>query len=237
MIPLTSNEVYTTSEVKLHALGQKGADTWGNIYRYAKLGADATAGKLLIAQAEADNHQNISVASAASAGDDYIEVTLGATAVTTDEYVDGFLSFVDTSPEGEGYRIVAHETSSAGSEAIKIWLNRPLLTAATTSSEVALTRSLWSEPAVGTDVSLEPAGVTMVDIDASEKPYCWLKTRGEVAVLGDSTGIGVGVFGTTSDEDAGAVGLYSDVDAERKFCRALDASVDGEYFPVYLFID
>ncbi len=235
-ITLTANDLYTNSETREHPLGAVGMDKYGDLYRYAKVGGDESAGTLLASQAESDNHQNIAVASAASAEDNYVEVTVGATAVAADEYVGGMLHFVDTSPEGESYRIRAHETSS-GSEDIKIYLDRPLKTAATTSSEVALTRSIYFKPDTTDDPGLVPAGVVVIDVDYSEKPYTWLKTRGSYAVLGDTAGAGVQTKVTISDQIAGAVGLYSDVDVETIVGKTQDASTAGEYFPVYLMID
>ena len=151
------------------------------------------------------------------------------------EYDEGWLAFTDVSPEGEIYRVISHDASS-GSEAVRFNLDRGLLAAATTSSEVALVRNAWNKPAVSQLIAERAAGVTVTDVDVSEKPYVWLKTRGVASVLADGT-ITVGYKVTISDATDGAVGLYSDVDAEAVVGQIMQGGTSGEFNPVYLCID
>jgi hypothetical protein len=233
---LSANDVYGHGDVKEHALGQVGVDKWGDVYRYAKLASDVSAGYLLVSLSREANHQNIALSEAASAGDLVVKPTVGATAVDANEYDEGVLVFNDVSPEGEWYRITSHD-SSAGSEAIDVNLERPLLTAATTSSEVSLVRNVWNCPAVSQLIAERAAGVPVADIDYSEKPYAWLKTRGMASVLVDNSGITVGLKATISNEDDGRVGLYSDVDAEFEVGQMMATGTNDEFNPIYLTID
>lgn len=233
---LSSTDIYSNDDEQMHPLGAVGTDAYGDCYRYTKLAADVSAGYLLVALGREDNHQNQVLGAAASAGDTSVEVTVGATAVDANEYDEGYLVFNDVSPEGEWYRITSHD-AHAGNGDVTVNLERPLVTAATTSSEVTLVRNPWNCPAVSQLIAERPAGVTVVDVDVSERPYTWLKTKGVAAVLGDTAGISVGLKATISNQVNGAVGLYSDVDAEFEVGQMMDAGANGEFNPIFLTID
>lgn len=235
-IQITANDIYSPSAEKLHPYGAIGVDKYGDLYRYTRLAADVSAGYLLVSLGREANHQNIALSAAASAGDKYVLPTVGATAVDANEYDEGWLVFTDVSPEGEAYRIVSHD-SSDGSEAVRFNLDRGLTAAATTSSEVALVRNPWNKPAVSQLIAEAAAGVTMTDVDVSEKPYVWLKTRGLAPVLVDTAGVTVGYKVTISDQVNGAVGLYSDVDAEMVVGQAMQTGTATEFNPIMLCID
>ena len=234
---LSSTEIYSNDEVQQHALGAVGCDASGDLYRYAKLQSDVSAGYLVTSLAREANHQNVPLGVAAAAEDKSVEVTVGATAVDANEYDEGYICFTDVSPEGEWYRILSHDASAAGSEDITIYLARRLITAATTSSEVALVRNPWNAPAVSQLIAERACGVTVVDVDYSERPYTWLKTRGVCSVLVDTAGITVGYKATISDQVDGAVGLYSDVDAECVVGQMMQTGTATEFNAIYLSID
>lgn len=235
-VQITANDIYSPSAEKLHPYGTLGADQYGDLYRYAKLSADTSAGYLLTSLAREANHQNIALSAAAAVGDKYVLPTVGATAVDANEYDEGWLVFSDVSPEGESYRIVSHNASS-GSEAVRFNLDRGLLAAGTTSSEVTLVRNPWNNCAVSQLIAERACGVTMTDVDVSEKPYVWLKTRGLASVLVDTTGATVGYKVTISDQVNGSVGLYSDVDAECVVGQAMQTATATEFNPIWLSID
>lgn len=235
-IILTSTDIYSNDDVRKHALGSLGMDKYGDLYRYAKLATtDGVAGELHTSLGREANHQNMALSAAAAKGATVVLPTVGATAVDADEYVDGYLVFMDNSPEGEWYRVVKHD-ASAGSEAINVTLDRPLLTAATTSSQVSLVRNPWNAPAVSQLIAERAAGVCVVDVDVSVAAFTWLKTKGVAAVLADGT-ITVGFKVTISDATDGAVGLYSDLDAECIVGQMMEAGVATEFNAVWLCID
>lgn len=235
-IILTSTDIYSNDKVRKHAIGSLGVDKRGDLYRYAQLASDVSAGYLLTSLSREANHQDIALSAAAAVGDYKVIPTLGATAVDANEYVGGYLCFNDVSPEGEWYRIVSHEAAALSTDC-DVYLERPLLTAATTSSEIALVRNPWMKPAVSQLIAERAAGVTVVDVDYSDRPFTWLKTKGVTPVLADSTGVTVGYKVCISDEDNGAVGVYSDVDAECVVGQAMEAGTDTEFNPVWLCID
>lgn len=233
---LTSSDIYKNDATRKHALGALGCDKYGDLYRYAKLATtDGVAGELHTSLARESNHQNMALSEVAAKGDYLIKPTAGGTAVDADEYVGGYACFNDNSPEGEWYRIKSH-AASAGSAAFNVFLERPLLTVTTTSSEVSLVRNPWNAPAVSQLKAERAAGVCVIDVDVSVAPYTWLKTKGVASVLADGT-ITVGFMVAISDATDGSVGLYSDVDAEQVIGQAMQGTTATEFNPIWLMID
>lgn len=236
---LSSLDPYQQEAVQMHSLGQIGYAENGDLYRYTKIlssASDLVAGHLQVSLGREANHQNVALSVAASVGDTLVMPTVGATAVDAYEYVEGWLIFSDVSPEGEPYKIERHN-ASAGSAAVNIYLERGLRTAATTSSEVALVRSPWNNPAISQLIAERPAGVAIDDWDVSVAGYGWLKTRGIASVLVDASGVTVGYKATISNETNGAVGVYSDVDAEFEVGQMMQTGTATEFNPIYLTID
>lgn len=229
---------YKQSSTQQHQYGAMAVDEFGDCYRYTGIGSsanDLTAGQLQVALANEDNHVNQSVGAAAAVGAESVEFTVGATAVDANEYDGGMFCFVDTSPEGESYRIKSHD-SSDGSEDVTFVLDTGLATAATTDSEASVIRNPWNNPSAGQRITEVAAGVPLVDWDVSVANFGWLKTRGIAAVLGDTAGTTDGAQVTVSNQDNGGMGGRTSV-TEPAWGQAMDAGVDGEYHPVFLLID
>lgn len=222
-----------------HQLGARGVASNGDIYRYTRIistGTDLVAGTLYVALANEDNHVNQTLGAAGSVGDSSIELGVGATAVDANEYDEGTLAFVDTSPEGETYFVESHDSSASGSENVTVNIYPNLKTAATTSSEASLIRNPWNNPSANQNVTEPAAGVAIIDWDVSVANFGWLKTRGVAAVLGDTAGLTDGQEAVVSNQVNGAVGAKTTV-AEPTIGQAMDASVAEEFHPVYLMID
>src|SRR3990167_4062873 len=197
---------YEQNSQQQHNLGAVGVDAWGDLYRYTKInsaGTDLIAGNLIVGRAKESNHQNVALSAAAAAGDKLVIPTVGATAVDANEYDEGFLVFNDVSPEGEFYKIVSHE-ANAGSLATDVNLDRGLLTAATTSSEVTLVRNPWNNPAISQLIAERAAGVAVTDWDVSVANFGWLKVGGMAPVLQDTAAITVGFVAAISNQVNGA---------------------------------
>src|SRR3990167_404253 len=230
---------YEQNSQQQHNLGAVGVDAWGDLYRYTKInsaGTDLIAGNLIVGRAKESNHQNVALSAAAAAGDKLVIPSVGATAVDANEYDEGYLIFNDVSPEGEMYRITSHE-ANAGSLATDVYLERGLLTAATTSSEVSLIRNVWNNPLISQLIAERPAGGALTDWDVSVAGFGWLKTRGVAPVLQDTSGVTVGFLCAISNETNGAVGVKSDMDDEQAIGQAMATGTAGEFNPVYLTID
>ena len=242
-VQIHSGDVYSPTRYQEHPLGAVGQAENGDLYRYIYAGAtdgtDFVAGKLYVASAVIPNHQNMTVAATTAIGDTSITLDVGATALTANQCDEGMLYFNDNSPEGEWYQIKSHGTSAAGSTEVTFVLTRPMLTVATVdSSEATITKNPYRIPAISQLITEKAVGVAVRDWDLSAyEQYGWLKTRGRACVLADATGVTTGYIACISDETNGALGVFSDVDAEKPLAQFLDTGTNGEFNPVDLFID
>jgi len=230
---------FSQSAVQAHKLGVIAIDKYGDTYRYTRIissGTDLIAGNLQVSLAREGNHQNVALSAAAAVGAKLVIPTVGGTAVDANEYDDGYLVFNDVSPEGETYRVVSHE-ANAGTLATDVYLDRGLVTAATTSSEVSLVRTPWNNPAISQLIAEQAAGVSIVDWDVSVANFGWLKTRGVASVLQDTTGVTAGFVVAISNETNGAVGVKSDMDDEVAIGQAMATGTATEFNPVHFTID
>jgi len=238
-VHISSIDMYSEEATQMHALGAVGLAENGDLYRYTRVistGTDLIAGNIHTSLAREANHQNVALSAAAAVGDKLVIPTMGATAVDANEYDEGWLIFNDNSPEGEFYKVTSH-AANAGSLATNINLERGLLTAATTSSEVELVRNPWNNVAISQLVTERATGVAVQDWDVSVANFGWLKTRGTASVLSDATGTTVGYFSTISDETNGALGVVSDIDQEPRVAQAMATGTATEFNAYYLLID
>lgn len=220
-------------------LGQIAIDEYGDLYRYAKVGAsNISAGKLQLAPTQKTNHHNCAASAAVTANglNRAVTITLGATAATANEYAFGYLVANDNSPEGETYRISKHPAADSAAT-LTVTVDRPFVSSITTSSEFTLVHNAWNGVVEGTTVTIRAAGVPLIDMTAAY--YGWLKTKGVCSVLiGSAATLGADlIVGGT----AGAVTDRTDAlgaSAEPVVAVAdLVLGVTGEYNPVRLVID
>jgi hypothetical protein len=232
---------HSSSTTQDHNLGSQGVDQFGDLYRYVKASEALTAGMLVCGKDIGTTQVNLSVAVAASAGAKEISITLGAAAVTANEYSEGYIVFNDVSPEGITVRIGSHP-ASAGSAAIVFKLLEPLPESVTTSSQVTLVHNQWFVQTTATQTNI-PAGFCGVDVASGS--FGWVKSRGVVAALSDENGT-VGRALTIGSSTAGAVEERDDMleatDGNRFLLEPtvgyqMVAMVDGEHNAVYATID
>lgn len=236
-LQLEAQDVFEISSTKLHNLGTLARTPSGKLYRYTLNGAvDLAAGLAVITPARVTNHTEQAVA-AAAIGADQVTVTVGATAVTTDQYIDGQLTVVVAPGIGQSIRIRGHTTVSSGGGAITVYLAEPLKVALTTSSKVSLVYNRQASVIVhpGSSSSYQCAGVTNMPVTAAY--YFWAQTAGEVSVLSDQiTAKAAGVI-LTPNAVAGAVTVEATTTVTQRLGYAPEATVDAKYYPVVLTID
>lgn len=195
--PLTLNESTPSMD-----LGARIETSDGRAFRYAKAGAVALVpGHLLQAPAEITNHQSCAVASAA-VGATKITVTLGATAVTANQYAGGWL-VENNAAGGHAYLIKSHPAADL-STACVFTLEDPIIAAmtnATTTVDLVLSpyAGVLDNPA---SASSAPVGVAVTPITATY--YGWIQVAGPAAILSDG-GSTVGTNVSASNGTAGAV--------------------------------
>ena len=151
----------------------------GNIYQSPSLDLAGPYGAIT-------NHLNCSVV-AAAIGDKYVDVILGATAVTENYYAEGQLQVVDGTGEGVSYKVTSH-AAAASSGTVRVYLADPVIEAlvASGTSEVSLIPNMFK------DVIIHPAppsaplvGVAIRDFTAAY--FGWFQTKGLCAVLTTGT--------------------------------------------------
>lgn len=179
---------HETSSTQLHPLGTYGVTADGRGYRYAQAGAAAcNPGLLQMATDITTNHEDLAV-NTFLAGDWTMSVTLGATAITGNEYAEGFVNVTDETGQGILYAI-ANCPATASSGTVTVRLKEPVVVGAAAATTVTLVRNKYRDilPTDGTENDL-PVGVPNVTIAANY--YGWVQTKGYCSILvgaGDTT--------------------------------------------------
>jgi hypothetical protein len=179
----------------------------GRKYRFAeKSGAAAVAGFVQQAAANVANHigQTMNTVNAVNARE--FEFLVGATAVTANDYDEGYLSIDDGTGEGYIYRIATHD-ASAGSENITLNLEAGESVQVATAAAGTIA-SILKNPYK--DVVVYPTTATQVHVGVAVKPiaangFGWLQTRGPASImtngtviLGDAVYVAATTAGTVS---------------------------------------
>lgn len=233
---LAPREFSKTSTVEEYTVGQRYSDSYGRVFRYAKAGASNLArGKLCVAPTVVANHINLSWATAPSAGDTEVSITLGATAATADQYKGGMLVVQDGTGEGRAYPIVGHAAAdSAGT--ITLTLAEPIDTAgAASETGCDLIANPWRGAVISVaDQADQAIGVPVVAITAAQ--YGFIQTGGPCSVLFDEA-VTNGLAVTIGSSTVGAVEAADGAGEQVVGVVAGTAGVDTEYQLVELMID
>lgn len=205
----------------------------GRTFVYSKdSGGGQSRGKLSIAATPTAAHQNVVAQAAAVVGATVVNVTLGATLASLNQYADGYLCITDEDSQGVAYKI-RRNPAAALSTTLEISLYDALTTALTTSSECCLVPNRWNGNVISiADQDDTPNGVPLIAITASY--YYWSQTGGPASVLADET-IEQGAEVTIGSSTVGAVEAKDSAE-EPLVGVAIIAGVDDEYRPVYLKI-
>lgn len=238
---LTGSEIRDamTGQKDFGVLGSRAETLDGRIFRAMEVGAVALVrGNLLQGPANEANHINQVVGDAAAVNDMFISVDLGATALTADQYADGYMVMNDAAGEGICYHVGGHAAAALSATSVRINLTEPVEVALTADTSEYSLHSLWrnviQSPTTATNVS-----VGVADFAYAINDYFWGQVFGPVSVLQEassaSTVIGGGVV--ASDTTAGAVeNTANGVTTHQEIGRSLVANVDGEHNGTFLTI-
>jgi hypothetical protein len=235
-VQLNNQAVRETSAIQKAPLGAIGVTRDGRVFRYAKGGAaDIVACNALVAADPVANHQNQAIAAVAAVGARVVQLTIGATALTKDQYKDGYLTIQDGTGEGFIYQI-AGNTASAGSTTVYVYLVDPIEVALATTTEASLDYNLYANVVISaTDQADAPAGIAHCAVDVSEAPYFWVQTGGisaiwsdEATAAGDSLTTGTGTAGQLEMQDAAGEPFWG---------HTIDTGVDGEHTIAWLMLN
>jgi hypothetical protein len=241
---IANQSVYEAVTESRHLPGTRACFDDGRTFEYVR-SDNATAighGKLATYDPIVAAVDKVDVQAAAAAGATQISVTVTVT-LTANELAGGYISTDDVGG-GELYRITGHAAHTSGT--LTLAIDRPVVTALTTSSDATIVFSACavkiSAAVVAAALPVEvAAGVPLVDIGAGDTTpqYFWAQKTGLASVL---FGTAVGAVGQTiyHGENAGSfqVAVATTAEAVRISLGTIAAllPVDGEYHPVYLNI-
>ena len=216
---ITDNVIYGSygdekviSATKVLSLGTKMVLPDGRIYRYSKAGGTTlAAGKLVQQEDTVDDHDTDRICSAAAVGDTSITLTLGgSTAVTEDQYAEGYLTITDDTGEGHVYKVKSNN-SAATVETCEFTLEpgdavRVAVDAATTTAGLRTNEFsgllLWEASTIVGPI----AGIPPTTVTASN--YFWVHRRGAVAAWVDGSHVlGTGVVASSTVD--GTLNVYT----------------------------
>lgn len=222
---LTETDLQVTTTTKQTQFGAIGVTEDGRRFRYVSFGGTTTIkpGALLQAAVATTNAAGLVITAAGtgpqvtanlSAGSTTLVLTNGATAVTQDEFAEGFLQVLQTSGTNEGpinYRIKGNSAAAATTGFIQVFLAEPLRNA-----EVLVpgtdTASLWVSPFQGAIVTTTvnvPIGFTINQVvnSSTVTNYGWVQCGGPVMAIQDGSSMVIGNTVGPSTTTAGNVGL------------------------------
>ena len=233
---LFAQDIFVESSIQKAPLGARWNFNDGRSFVYCKNAAVALAvGTLLQAAAPQANHLNKTISGAHAIGATAITVNIVTTAVTANEYREGFIHINDAAGEGYSYKILQHPAASAAATcAIKIYDSVEVALVDTTS-EYSLTKHPNGDVIVypATAATSIPIGVANRVVTASY--YFWAQVRGVCAVLAGGTL----VIGNDVIPDVtvpGAVIPGGTTDIVGAIGRVLRANANTEYALVNLAI-
>lgn len=196
---LTEIDLQSTSATQTTQLGAFGGTEDGRFFRFALNGGTAVAaGKLVVAAPVTANSTALVIPAQAATNlvvnSRQLIVTNGATAVTQDQFAEGFIEVLGT---GGGYTVrIANHTAAANGGAITLTLGDPLPVAVVAGTNtVNITASPYSGVVASTTASL-PVGVVRTALPAGY--YGWLQTSGHALVA--ATGAVVKGAGIAQDQ-------------------------------------
>lgn len=226
------------SVTQLHPLGTLGFTNDGRTYRYANNAGSSALdpGKICVAADITTNHEDRAVNTFAI-GDISLTIGIGGTAITSNEYDEGFVVITDDDGQGIAYSIKSHETSSVGSVDIIVTLNDPIVIAAIDNTTVTLVRNKYRDIVVsnGTQTDL-PVGVPNVTIAIDS--FGWVQTGGLCSVLVGSNDTEVGTPVTLdASTNGGLEGLDAVAEPQVAIQLAGVGADVGEYGTFELTLD
>ena len=192
-----------TGTTQLHPYGTRMVLPDGRVYYYGQTDGAQTAGAICQSAVGIANHDMDLATNTASAGDKSVTVTVGGTAVTANQYADGYLYVNDGTGEGHIYKIRQHDAiSSSGSGAINLYDGDAIATGFAAATIAGLAKNPYKDFIVYPTTSTGHAvGVAATDFDDDD--FGWLQTWGPAAVLCDVAFV-IGNHVRVSDGTAGS---------------------------------
>lgn len=220
-------------------LGELRTTSDGRAFRYGINGTGSgtalAAGKLNQVATPSANHLNRTGVTYA-AGSQQVTFAVGGTAVTSNQYAQGY--FVVNAGTGAGQALlIAGNTSAVSSGSPTVNLADAIITATlVTDSKFSLHPHPYSACIIqAATLGAGSAGVNAISI--ADTYFGWFQVTGPCSVLSDAGAAAIGAPITYSDDTAGAVGPYETDAVGAVLGYALVLGVSTEYRPVFLQIN
>ena len=187
IINIAAADLWNETLNQQHPLGAKGMDEFGNVYRYVQAGAVAlVTGNLLQEAAEVTNFRSMVCQAAVAIGDTMIPVTLGGTAVTSNQFEGGHIFVESSTGIGQQFRIVSHDVQTSTTGTCKFYVDRPVKIALTTSSQISVRKNAY-DGVIQYPVTTQTGAAVGVALYAmTEAYYGWIQSGGDCPVLFDT---------------------------------------------------
>lgn len=150
-------------------------------FRYVLMGSGSSvAGDVYTSHNVVAGHVDETISGAAK-GDLTIDFTPSATAITANEYLDGFLSILSGTGLGHSYQVLSHPLSD-GTTKIALALIDPIALALSSTPKGSLHQSPWGEVIQAAVTTKVGQAVGFAQGIVTNAQYGWLQTRGPGAV-------------------------------------------------------
>ena len=216
--------LFEESDTAKHRIGTRMQLADGRVYYYAQAGEALAAGKLCFSlPTAADNTAMVTTTTSAAKGAKTITgMTVGGTAITANEFAEGFLITQKVAATGYTYKIKSHTSGTSAGTNLDIVLYDPIQVAITSATEVNFAYNPFHKVLSGSaTITSSPAGVPPMGVVTTQY-YCWLQTWGVCAIQYDAGGalyIGMRVVASTEE---GAICAYT---------TSTETSVGGKILP------
>jgi hypothetical protein len=214
--------------------------TNGKGFRLALAGASALVkGNLLQEAAEDTTYENMAIGTAGAVGDRFLQVTNGTATITSQQFEGGSIQVytAGTVAIGDEYTITSVTGTLTTGGALKVWLDRPLRYAYTTSAKVNMKRSPWSgviQAPASTQTGMA-VGVAIYEIPLAT--YGWVQTHGMCNVLSDGSTFAVGSDVGTPSGTAGCITVFAAGTTHQRVGVVRQAAASAHGISMFLQID
>lgn len=205
---LAEQDINTVSTTQNSQLGAVGATADGRRYRYVKFGGTATIAPGLFVQTPAltANYQALVLTATATSGGNTVAqlatgstslvVTLAGTAVTQDQFAEGFIDVIVGGASADtghySYRIRGNTAQTSTTGLVTVFLAEATrhTTALVPASDTANLRISDFSGVVSSTTAAVSAGLTVMPVPntSTVTNYGWVQTYGNCAVLNDAGG-------------------------------------------------
>jgi hypothetical protein len=226
--------LFEVSATKKERLGTIRQTSDGRTFRYAKAGAALTAGQQTYGAAATANHIKVAnTGHTAAIGAKTVEILVGATAVTSDQYADGYLQVYDGAAGTVGTQYLINSNTPCGSGGYTILtLDSPLTTAFVATDSMSLIPHPFSSVGQMTDLAVHCTGIAHISVASGY--YFWVQTGGQVCSLASETLVlGSVAVGSATTGATGIAAAYTSA-----FIGVANSyeGVDTKYDPVWMYL-